>query len=77
MKLFLLCFLILFVILYIVAMLSVITSGKLFGTLTHKLLGWHLPDENISFDGVNQISHCKYCGKRILKCHMDWFSCDC
>ena len=36
MKLFLLCFLILFVILYIVAMLSVITSGKVFGTLNNK-----------------------------------------
>ena len=70
---------ILFIILtvfYLIIMASTITSGKLFGRSCHKILGWHLPNEEIKILGINQVSTCKYCGKRIIKCHLDWFADD-
>jgi len=47
------------------------------GKLLHKIFGWHLPDNNIEQHGINTVSHCKYCGKEIIKVHLDWFSKDC
>ena len=61
---------------YILAMISMISSGKAFGKLFHKLLGWHLPNKDIELSGINQVSTCKYCGKKIIKCHLDWFADD-
>ena len=70
---------ILFIILtvfYLITMTSIITSGKMFGRFCHKILGWHLPNEEIKISGINQVSTCKYCGKKIIKCHLDWFTDD-
>ena len=58
---------ILFIILtvfYLITMTSTITSGKLFGRFCHKILGWHLPNEEIKISGINQVSTCKYCEKK-------------
>ena len=70
---------ILFIILtvfYLIIMASTITSGKLFGRFCHKILGWHLPNEEIKISGIIQVSTCKYCGKKIIKSHLDWFADD-
>lgn len=62
-----LALIILFIILtvfYLITMTSTITSGKLFGRFCHKILGWHLPNEEIKISGINQVSTCKYCGEK-------------
>lgn len=38
------------------------------------VMGWHKPSDNITSDGVNFISTCRYCGKRILQDSQgNWF----
>ena len=49
---------------YLITMISTITSGKLFGRFCHKILGWHLPNEEIKISGIIQVSTCKYCEKK-------------
>lgn len=63
-----------FVIFYGITMLSVASHGKFFGKFTHKILKWHMPNEKMEVRGINVTSTCKYCGKRIMKCHLDWFT---
>ena len=73
-KIILLAFFISLIIGYLIGLLSTISSGKIFGSITHKLFGWHVPNNNIEYHGINTVSRCKYCGKKIIKCHLDWFS---
>ena len=61
---------------YFIAMINIISSGKLFGKTCHKIFKWHLPNENIKISGINLVSTCKYCGRKIIKCHSDWFADD-
>ena len=75
-KLVLLMLFIILTVFYLITMTSTITSGKLFGRFCHKILGYHLPNEEIKISGINQVSTCKYCGKKIIKCHFDWFADD-
>ena len=63
-KLVLLMLFIILTVCYLITMTSTITSGKLFGRFCHKILGWHLPNEEIKISGINQVSTCKYCEKR-------------
>lgn len=62
-----------FAIIYGISLLSVASHGELFGRFTHKIFKWHLPNEKINIQGINELSTCKYCGKPIMKCHLDWF----
>lgn len=58
---------------FIILLLSGISQGELFGKFTHKLFKWHSPNAKVEIHGINVVSTCKYCGKRIIKCHLDWF----
>jgi len=38
-------------------------------------MDWHNPSGNSSFDGCSFVSHCKYCGRKILMDSQgNWFS---
>lgn len=40
----------------------------------HDILGWHFPDDTLSFNGCSFCSTCKHCGKRIMMDGQgDWF----
>ena len=42
--------------------------------LYHDILQWHRPDDSYFFDGVNDISHCRICGKEIMRDSQgNWF----
>lgn len=46
----------------------------LFKTFYHDFMGWCEPDDEIKFNGVGGVSHCKYCKKRIIEDgHGGWF----
>lgn len=59
-----------FAIIYSISLLSIASHGR----FTHRLFKWHLPNTKIEIHGINEVSTCKYCGKRIMKCHLDWFT---
>ncbi len=45
-----------------------ISRGKIFKLFYHNILGWHLPsDEPQEFDGCTLHTHCKFCGKEIMR----------
>ena len=40
----------------------------------HDKLGWHSPDDSREEAGINTISKCKHCGKRIMRDSQgNWF----
>ena len=42
--------------------------------LFHDLLHWHEPNGNVSLNGINLKSRCKYCGKEIIQDSQgNWF----
>jgi hypothetical protein len=46
----------------------------LFKFFYHDLLGWHMPIEDESYDGVSFTSKCRYCGKEIIQDSQgNWF----
>ena len=47
---------------------------KLLEWLTHDILGWHKPNDNYERRGINIISTCKICGKKIMQDSQgNWF----
>jgi hypothetical protein len=34
---------------------------------THDVLGWHKPNEAMTLFGINLVSYCRYCDRRILQ----------
>lgn len=51
------------------------TQGKFFKFLYHDILGWHTPNDKLSFDGHSIGSKCNVCGKRILQDSQgNWFT---
>ncbi len=38
-----------------------------FRCFAHDVLGWHKPNKMITRLGVNNVSYCRYCDKRILQ----------
>lgn len=51
-----------------------VTKGKIFKFFYHDLLGWHIPNNELGFDGCSLISTCKICGKEILQDSQgNWF----
>lgn len=47
---------------------------KALNWLFHDILGWHRPNDDYFFDGVNDISHCRICGKEITRDSQgNWF----
>lgn len=40
----------------------------------HDILGWHVPDDTLGFDGCSLYSTCKHCGKEIMQDSQgNWF----
>lgn len=40
----------------------------------HGILGWHKPDDKVSFNGCSFCSTCQFCGKRIMQDSQgNWF----
>lgn len=40
----------------------------------HDVMGWHMPIEEVGYDGCSFISKCKYCGEEIMQDSQgNWF----
>lgn len=53
-----------------VYMLGMIWSIRPFEAMTwlyHDIFGWHKPTKHIWSNGFSNISHCRFCGKRIMQ----------
>lgn len=62
-----------FVILYVASLLYF--KKGLFKSWFHNVLEWHIPSNEISFDGTSFESRCKYCKKHILQDSQgNWFT---
>lgn len=47
---------------------------KVMKYIAHDMFGWHKPTEFIYKEGINTISTCKYCGKKIIQDSQgNWF----
>lgn len=45
-----------------------------FSWFWHDKLGWHQPIKDTRYEGVHEVSFCKYCGKKIRKDSQgNWF----
>ena len=41
----------------------------------HDILGWHKPDSSRYYDGCSAHSHCRFCGKEIIRDSQEnWFT---
>lgn len=41
----------------------------------HDILGWHRPNNELTFDGLSEHSHCKFCNKEIMQDSQgNWFT---
>lgn len=46
-------------------------AGKWF---FHDILGWHMPDDETTFDGCSMHSHCRFCKREIMEDSQgNWF----
>ena len=48
-------------------MATLLEPMGLFRRFTHNFLGWHEPNEMITQLGINRVSYCKFCDRRILQ----------
>lgn len=41
----------------------------------HDILGWHKPNGELTFDGLSEHSHCRFCNKEIMQDSQgNWFT---
>lgn len=46
----------------------------IFKKFYHDIFGWHIPSNELTFDGCNMLSKCKHCGKHIIQDSQgNWF----
>ena len=51
-----------------------ITKGKVFKRFYHDVLGWHIPNDSMGFNGCSATSSCKICKHSImLDSQGNWF----
>lgn len=49
-------------------------NPKILAPFCDNIMGWHIPDESSTFDGLSIHSHCKFCGKEIMQDSQgNWF----
>ena len=63
----LLIFIIIGITMIITGVLYMISKGKTFKSFYHNSLGWHIPNDELGFDGCSLRSTCKLCGKEIMQ----------
>ena len=55
-------------------MSTVLEEMGLFRRFTHNVLGWHAPNDTVTPVGINLVSYCRYCDRRILQDSQgNWF----
>ena len=61
----------------LIGMIGTVVMYFKFGWLKffyHDVMGWHIPIEEVGFDGCSFISKCKFCGKKIMQDSQgNWF----